>query len=95
MADLHDVSVLHDVVFSLKAQQSFFFQRLLAAMFHEVFVVANFRSNKMFLQVCVNHARRSLRIRALRDRPGAALFFTDGEERDQSEQTIRRANQPR
>ena len=95
MADLHDISVLHDVIFSLKAQQSFLFQRLLAAMFHEVFVVANFRTNKMFLQVCVNRACRSLRIRALRDRPCAALFFTYREERYQSEKTIRRANQPR
>ena len=95
VADLHDVSVLHDVFFSFKAQQSFFFQRLLAAVFHEVVVVANFRSDEVFLQVGVNHACRALRIRAARDRPGAALFFTNSEERNQSEQTIRRANQPR
>ena len=64
VANLHDVSVLHDVVFSFKSQQSFLLQRLMAAVFHEVVVVADLRANEVILQVCVNHAGRALRIRA-------------------------------
>ncbi len=44
------------------------------------------------LNVAVNLARRELRRRRARNRPGAAFVFADGEERNIAEQIVAGAN---
>ena len=79
MADLHDVSIVDDVFLAFKPKQSLFLKGLMAAVLHEIIVMAHFRTDEMFLQVGVNHARGTLGVRALRNRPRTALFFANSE----------------
>src|SRR5688572_17827392 len=80
VADLHDVAILDDVVFSFQAEQTLFLQSLMAAELLEVIVVADFRANEMLLQVRMDRTRSALRVRPSRNRPRATFFFSNGEE---------------
>jgi hypothetical protein len=80
MPNVHDVAIFHEVFFSFQAQQSFFLESLHCPVFHEVVIMTDFRANKVILKIGVNDAGRALRVRAVRDRPGAAFFLADGKE---------------
>src|SRR5678816_4826627 len=63
VADLHDVSILHDVFLAFETKQAFLLQSLMAAVLDEVVIVAHLGANKVLLKVGVNHSGRTLRIR--------------------------------
>ncbi len=84
---------LTDIFFSFQPQKAFFLEGLHGAVFHEIVVMAHFRSNEMIRKIGVNHAGGILCIGSARDCPGAAFFFADGKEGNQSQQPICRPYQ--
>ena len=84
MADLHDVPVLDEVLFSFQPQAVPFPSAPAGSLFHEIIVVTDFRANEVIFQIRVNHSGCALRVGSTRDCPGPAFFFADSEKGNKS-----------
>src|SRR5579862_2028785 len=94
MPDMHYVAILHDVVLAFQAQSSFCAGVGFRSGFQQLIPANGLGADEMFLQIGVDRSRGFLRARVGGDLPGAALVLPCGEERNQSQQLVSRANEP-
>jgi len=76
MSEMHDFSVVHDVLLAFQAQQGAIASFGEATRRDQVVVLDHFRADEATLYVRVNLARRLPRRRAGADGPGAALVLS-------------------
>src|ERR1041385_3974662 len=94
VADMQDVAILHDVIFALKSQLAFGSGVGLRARLQQRVPVNSLGPDEVLFQIRMDGSRRSLRARSPGHGPGAALIFTNGEERNHTQQLISLADQP-
>jgi hypothetical protein len=83
-----DVAVFDDVVFAFGAEETFFFDGLLAAVFEEVVGGVTVGFDETFFEVGVDDAGSAGSFGAATDGPGADLLDTGGEVSDEVEETV-------
>src|SRR5947207_13113564 len=93
-SEQHDIAVLHDILFSLRAHNTFLARALPPTVRNEVVVADRFGADESSLEVSVNHARGNRSRIAAVNRPRADFRVTRGEIRLQSKQMISGPNQP-
>src|SRR6476659_2393342 len=93
-AEVDDVSVLNDVLLAFESDFAVLTARGHRAARDEGVVRHDFSSNESTRNITVNLSRCDLRRGQPRDRPGAALIFTNREERDVPKQIVCGANDP-
>lgn len=90
---MNDVSVFHYVVFSFRADQTFFFCGGKRSALHEIFECDHLGADKASLKVGVDLSGGLRCLCALSDRPRTDFRCTGGEVRDQTEKLIAFLNQ--
>src|SRR5437868_15100202 len=75
VSDVHDVAVLHDILFALEPQCATRARIRLGAGIEKLIPVDGFRPNEMFLEIRMDRARCSLRTGSTFDSPCAAFIF--------------------
>src|SRR3954469_11868634 len=93
-AKVDDVPVLNDVVLAFETHFAVVAARGHRPARDEMVVADDLGADEAALDVTVNLAGGELRRGVAWDRPGAALVFADGEERDVAEQIVAGANHP-
>ena len=79
-AEIHHISIAHDVLLALETHKPLVARRRHAAKCNEVIIVHNLRADEAALEVRVNLARRLRRCRPARDCPRTALILPRREE---------------
>src|SRR3989441_16890 len=95
VAEIDHFAVVEDVFFSLEPHHPPAARFGQAARRRELLKLDDFGPNEFFLEVAVDFPRSLVRGGARANRPGAALVISHGEERNQSEELIARADHPR
>src|SRR5579862_6645799 len=95
MTNVHDVAVLHDVVFAFEAEGAFGAGVGFGASFEKLVPANGFGADEMFFEIGVDRPGSFLRTGIGGDLPGAAFVFSGGEKRDDAEQAVRRAYEAR
>ena len=91
----HQIAVLGDVFLAFLAHLSRILAGLLAAQRNEIVIRDGLGANEATLKIGVNGPRRFRRLGAFSDRPGANLFGSLSEERDQVEKLVTGVDDPR
>ena len=73
-AEVHNITILHDVVFALKSHLASLFSSIFAAMCDVVLVAYHFSSDKAPLKVVVDDACCFWRFPAICDRPSPYFY---------------------
>src|SRR6185503_2144507 len=84
--EMHNVSILNNVLFSFQLQLALLAATRFAPEFHQILEASDLRSDESALDVRVNNARRLMRGRAALDRPSPAFVLTRSQKADQVEQ---------
>ena len=77
---MHDVSVLHDILFALDVHTAGLLNGRLGAVLNKVVVLDHLRADESLLKVSMDHARALGCLAAAAIRPGAHLVWPGGEE---------------
>src|ERR1700676_3322647 len=93
--DMHHIPILHDVVLAFEAQRALGAGVGFGTRFQQLIPANGLGSDEMLFQIGVNGSGAVLRLCIRWDCPGAALVFSGGEERNQSQQVIAFADQAR
>src|SRR5574337_1614068 len=91
-AEMHDVAVGDDIVLALEPELAGLPRARFAAKGHIVLVSDRLGANEAALEIAMDHAGRLGGLGALLDRPGARLLWARGEERDEAEGGVARAD---
>src|SRR5579883_2028199 len=92
---MQNVAILHGVLRAFQAHLARLLRPLLAAGSDEIRIGDGLGADETFLEVGVNDARGLRRLRALRHCPGMRFLRSHGEEGDEIEEPIARANDAR
>ena len=93
-AEERHVAVVHDIVLALGADEAFLLGDGHAAAGFQVVERDDLSADKAALEVRVDLAGGLRRLRAARDRPGAALIAAARQERNEPQQAVRTLDEP-
>src|ERR1700733_8741578 len=93
-AEMHDVAVLHNVIFALKPHPAGVARSGFSAACHVIVVSDGLGADKATLEIGVNDASGLRRLRSAGNSPGPRLLRPGGEESDEIEQRIAGADKP-
>jgi len=88
VADVHHVTVLHDVIFAFEAERAFGAGGGFGAGVEELVPADGFGADEVFFQIGVNGSCGFLSASIGRNLPGATFIFASGEKRNQAEQLV-------
>ena len=91
---MQHVAVSDDIFLAFLTQLAGFFRSVFTAQANEIVIGNRLGPDKPALHIRVDFTRRIRRLGALMDGPGARFLGADGEEGDQVEQVIARADHP-